>query len=156
MGLKALNTYAAGTKHQKYLQCSAYVGKKQYSMTSFICHIAAKGQPNMACSVSQSVVASSAAACTTASTGTPQAITGPFTETCNRDETIACQNLSTPSNDSRCSKGRNIAGFQNSSWYHGMTHNTTVPTGISGNLSEMSGKSQGIFCSTLVRTLLNF
>jgi len=34
-----------------------------------------------------------------------------------------------------------------------MTH-TTVPTGISGNLSGMSGKCQGIFCGTLVGTLL--
>ena len=66
----------------------------------------------MACPVSQTVVTSSAAAaCTTASTGTLEAITGPSTETCNGDETVACQNLYEPSNDSRCFKGRNIAGF---------------------------------------------
>jgi len=112
MGRQALNSHAAGAKHQKYLHCSTDVGKKQYSMTSFMCHTAATGQPNVACSVSQTVVTSSAAAaCTTGTTATPEAIAGPSTETCNRDETVACQNLYVPSSDSRCSKGRNIVGF---------------------------------------------
>ena len=71
-------------------------------MTSFMCHTAAKGQPNLACPVSQTVVTSSAAAaCTTASTGTPEAITGPSTETCSRDETVACQNLYEPADISK-------------------------------------------------------